>query len=399
MLPSDFYKKEINMKAILPREMLWTDKKTMDEFFELDPINEKFFEVFVTLKEEPFDVQIDELKVFNEVYYQTTRMIYEHAMPDDIQKYIAEIKENLGWQYSAHIVLTISYFLIIHTDNIARPLNFFTTKKIKSLMVGRPFWRPFWKLSLSLKKQKLYIKYDFKPNPVPVKYLADKYIRWNEITSNYDTDTILEIYNLWHSIDEKKFIDRLIETNVKFKSSEIREKYYHISKLLKESLYGINEKTKTNTELEDRLKELDNKVLVYEKDKKAQQKHIEEIEADNLRLKTLLERKKETGKDRRFTLVQIVEYSKKCVTWDEAKPIVAMLNKLLRKIRTDEDDELVDSIEEEFINRTYGDTVMGDKNEFNGNSAHNTIKLPPGMSSQEAMKLLQNKTKEDGEER
>ncbi len=266
-------------------------------------------------------------------------------------------------------------------------------------MIGRPFWRPFWKLSLSLKKLKLYIKYDFKPNPVPVKYLADKYVRWNEITSNYDTDTILEIFNLWHNIDEKKFIDRLIETNVKFKSSEIREKYNHISKLLKESLYGINEKTKTKTDLEDRLKELDNKVLLYEKDKKAQQKHIEEIEADNLRLKTLLERKRETGKDRRFTLVQIVEYSKKCVTWDEAKPIVAMLNKLLRKIRTDEDDELVDSIEEEFINRTYGDTVMGDKNEFNGNSAQNTITLPPGMTQQEALKLLQVNKNSNDEER
>lgn len=387
------------MKAILPREMLWTDKESMDEFFDLDPVNEKFFEVFVTLKDEPFDVKMDELKVFNEVYYQTTRMIYEHAMPDDIQKYIADIKENLGWQYSAHIVLTISYFLIIHSDNIEKPLNYFTTKKIKDLMVGRPFWRPFWKLSLSLKKQKLYLKYNFKPNPVPVKYLADKYVKWNEITSNYDLTTLYEVISLWQNDEDKKFIDRLIETNVKFKSSEIREKYCHIRKLLKDSLYGANEVSKNNTDLEDRLKELDNKVLVYEKDKKAQQKYIEEIEADNLRLKTLLELKNVTGKDRRFTLVQIVEYCKKCVTWDEAKPIVAMLNKLLRKIRTDEDDELVDSIEEEFINRTYGDTVMGDKNEFSGNSAHNTIKLPSGMSPQEAMKLLQNKTKEDGEER
>ena len=386
------------MKAILPREFLWTDKETMDEFFELDPINEKFFEVFVTLKDEPFDVKIDELKVFNEVYYQTTRMIYEHAMPDDIQKYIADIKENLGWQYSAHIVLTISYFLIIHADNIEKPLNYFTTRKIKDLMVGRPFWRPFWKLSISLKKQKFYLKYDFKPNPVPVEYLVDKYVKWDDITSSYDWNTLYEVINLWSNIDDKKFIDRLIETNVKFKSSEIRERYYRISKLLKDSLYGANEVSKNNIDLEDRLKELDNKVLVYEKDKKAQQKYIEEIEADNMRLKTLLELKNETGKDRKFTLVQIVEYSKKCVTWDEAKPIVAMLNKLLRKIRTDEDDLLVDSIEEEFINRTYGDTVMGDKNEFSGNSAHNTITLPPGMTAQEAMKLLQNKTKEDGEE-
>jgi hypothetical protein len=76
-----------------------------------------------------------------------------------------------------------------------------------------------------------------------------------------------------------------------------------------------------------------------------------------------------------------------------------MLNKLLRRIGTDEDSDLVDSIEEEFKYRKYGDYIMGDENEFSGNSSHNTIKLPPGMTPQEAMKLLQNKSKDNGEER
>ena len=53
----------------------------MDEFFQLDPVNEAFFEVLVTLREEPFAVHTDEVKVFNEVYYQVTRMMFERNHP------------------------------------------------------------------------------------------------------------------------------------------------------------------------------------------------------------------------------------------------------------------------------------------------------------------------------
>jgi hypothetical protein len=30
----------------LPKEFLWTDLDTMDEFFKLDPVNEDFYETF-----------------------------------------------------------------------------------------------------------------------------------------------------------------------------------------------------------------------------------------------------------------------------------------------------------------------------------------------------------------
>jgi hypothetical protein len=83
---------------------------------------------------------------------------------------------------------------------------------------------------------------------------------------------------------------------------------------------------------------------------------ISELETENARLNALLVNKKSNGKARRFTLVEIVDYCKSRVEWDDAKSIVAMLNKLLRKIGTDEDSDLVDSIETEFINRRYGNT-------------------------------------------
>lgn len=53
----------------------------------------------------------------------------------------------------------------------------------------------------------------------------------------------------------------------------------------------------------------------------------------------------------------------------------------------------------ERVDQKGGDTFYGDKNEFHENSGMNNFQLPPGMTAQEALKLLQNKSKDDGEER
>ena len=59
-------------------------------------------------------------------------------------------------------------------------------------------------------------------------------------------------------------------------------------------------------------------------------------------------------KEASFTLSQIVDYCKRRVSWEDVRPIVAMLNVLLRGGASSEDVELVDSIEAEFLSRRLG---------------------------------------------
>lgn len=47
------------MLPVLPREMLWTELKTMDEFFRLDPVNEEFYDVLMSLSDEFFSFTRD----------------------------------------------------------------------------------------------------------------------------------------------------------------------------------------------------------------------------------------------------------------------------------------------------------------------------------------------------
>lgn len=337
----------------------------MEEFFRLDRINEAFFEVFVTLRDEPFCVKTDEIKVFNEVYYQITRMVYDYPMPSDLSKYISDIKANMGWNFSAELVMSMAYFLISLMDKHDRPFNKFFTKSINEKFFGCLYWKPFKHRFEQLKKEKRRLRYSFRPSPVDVSWFKDKYIHWNEITRNYDLMCIEHVIGLWSDLDDRREVAIMINDSISCYTTKrnaadlahlrhfmeiymIADESHSIWKCEEESHFAESDK------LKERIEELEN-------EKTAHQCRISELEAENLRLNALLDKKKRNGKARKFTLVQIVDYCKGCVEWADVKSIVAMLNKLLRRIGTDEDSDLVDSIESEFINRKWGNTFNNAK--------------------------------------
>lgn len=344
------------MMPILPKEFLWTDKKTMDEFFELDPVNEEFFEVFVTLHEEPFAVTANEVKVFNEVYYQLTRMVFERPLPSDLDKYVADIKANLGWNYSAELLMSMAYFLLALVDKQVRPLNKFFTKAINERFFGCLYWKPFKHRFEQLKKEHRKLNYHFQPCPVGVWYLQDKYVDWKTITRGFDLGCMEDVINLWRTMEEKKEVAWMINDTSAFPAKENNR----ILRFLNRYMLADDEDS-GNTLAEPYMDDYGHEALrtrlkVAELDREALRKRITELEAENESLKALLEKKKRNGTARKFTLVEIVNYCKSCVEWADVKDIVAMLNKLLRRMATDEDSDLVDSIEEEFKQRRYGNT-------------------------------------------
>lgn len=369
------------MKPKLPRELLWTDKTSMDEFFELDPVNEYFFEYYTSLQGELFGVTLDAVKVFNEVYYQLTRAAYEKPFAFYIGSYIQDIKANLGWSYSAEIVLSMVYWVSETSTPLLSKSTIGLKNFIKSQFKASVYWQPFRKCCQKILKDKLHLRYDFKPNPVSPAYLRDKYLYWSDITYGYDLTTIRATLNLWDDEEDKREVAAMIKSSLG-KGSVIKRYGANDKDVvdLLDSYIGENScficaepsPYEDNQKLEERIKQL-------ESENQAKQSRIDELEADNDRLNALLEKKKRNGKARKFTLVQIVDYCKGCVEWDDVKFIVAMLNKLLRRIGTNEDSELVDSIEDEFKNRKYGDAIGGNKNNFGDNSNMVNFVLPENV--------------------
>ena len=360
------------MIPTLPKEFYWVDLKTMEDFFRLDPVNEEFYETFMELSEEPFGITLDAVKVFNEVYYTITRYHYENTYTSF--NYPSEIKADLGWNYSVELVMSMAYWL----TGTAQEEKYEKFRNRIKIYTDCIYWYSFGQCYEQLKKSDKHLKYDFKPRPISPGSLRCKYTSWEHVTFYYNLEAIRFILDLYDTEDRKE-VAAMIKGSL---NGHKPENYNDVIAFLNSDLGICPYLTFTETNPNEEIL----------------QNHISELEAENERLNTLMEEKKQSGKDRKFTLVQMVDYCKGCVDWNDVKSIVAMLNKLLRRIGTDEDSELVDSIEAEFINRKYGDTVMGDKNEFTGNSAHNTITLPRGISAQEALRLLQNKKREDDEE-
>lgn len=360
--------------------MLWTDYKTIDWFYKIEPLNTQFHEVLKGIDTSPFGEKKDDTKVFNEVYYQMTRMAYERALPVHLSEYLEDIRVNMGMSYGVELVMTMIYFLMSLVDKNSRQFNSFLLLTIKEKYRKCPYWKPFNARYTKLSKGKKKLIYDFRPHPVPVMELADKYVHWQEITRNYDGGTVLEIISLWANQEDKVTLANMILTSVNFKTPKQQNLYLdQVNTVLKEYVFDKEKPSSDSPEVENRLKELDSKVLILEREKTALQNKVNEQKGEVDKLKALLEEKKQNGTARKFTLVEMVNHCKGCVSWEDAKGIVNMLNKLLREIGTKEDYDLLDSIEAEFINRKDGDTVSGNKTSVGNNSNMVNFVLPQNV--------------------
>lgn len=397
------------MKPKLPRALLWTDKTSMEDFLK-EPVNEKLYECYLYIKRSTLndDGLKRPLKLFNEIYYQLTRLEYENDFNFDIDRYIQDIKANIGSLHSSKFVLRIMYaFLAIRENNPRISIFFF---KILSDRLFQAYVNVntciMYFPNNFLKKR--YVV-DLAPKPLNIKDLDGELLRWDEITNNFNSSSIKEVLNLWNSNEEKINVLHMIEDAymrtrrrvVRFKEdklySPLMADYNFFSDLYSE----LGSKEEHFNIAAEKVPLPSPSFVELEEENYNLKKKIAHLESDNERMRSesnSLKAKKK--RERAFTLSMIVDYSKKHLNFERSSIISGMLNKFLRDARdyTQEECDLVDSIEIELSNKKYGDTVMGDKNEFSGNSAHNTITLPPGMTAQEAMKLLQTKTKDDGEE-
>ena len=358
------------MKPKLPKDFLWTDKKSMDEFFELDPINEDFYMVISELSGNLIYQRINILKVFNEVYYQATRLVFERPSNEELRDYIAEIKANLGWNYSAQLVLTMIYhLLLLYEDKSERRMINVYTKIIRIWCFKSDFWKPIKHCFEKLRKEGALLHYRFKPCPLPAEEIYWKYGSWNILTANFDMDTVSQILGLWDDYNEKGIIASRIRDSMIVNLDSIesiakrRQLEDYLRELLKNKKREESNKNKQTFEVYIKntcIKESDAKSEKLEKENEllkkenAEQQKIIQILKDQIKQKDeVLNSKadKNDGIKRVFSLVEISEYCKRCVGWDDVKSIVAMLNKLLRFDATTEDAKLVDGIETEFRKR------------------------------------------------
>ena len=263
--------------------MLWSDFKTIDRFYKIEPLNKYFHEVLKGIDTSTFGIKKDDTKVFNEVYYQMTRMAYERALPADFLTYIDEIKEDMGRSFGVELVMSMLYFTMSLVDKESRLFNSFLLLTIKERFEDCPYWKPFSICYNRLIKGKRRIKYDFKPHPVSATELADKYVNWQKITKDYDPGVMIELLSLWEKEDDRRALAGMIKASVNFRTPKLQKTYYdQVSSILRTSLFSKGNKTKESSDVEIRLKELDSKVNILQRENAVFQNKIAELQNENL---------------------------------------------------------------------------------------------------------------------
>lgn len=127
------------MKFNIPREMLWEDKKTMDEMLDR-PLFNVLHEAFLSLEKEPMLFPMNELDILNEVGYQVTRLCSESrfGMEPDMEQFTREVFAKTGIKDHAMTVISLVH-AVVNLVNFP-PLNISKQTKRELSKINKDSW-------------------------------------------------------------------------------------------------------------------------------------------------------------------------------------------------------------------------------------------------------------------
>lgn len=198
------------MKPKLPRIMLWTDITSIEVFLR-EPINQRLYDFYLELHNVRWHLGHDDSAVllFNEIYYQLTKVEYECNLDINLDEYIQETESKASKEHCIIFVYKMIFaFLLLRQNNSIAALNF------RSYIFYRynRIWdeRTNCAFGSIIKDDKKYLV-ELKPSPCRVSVLEDTELQWDEITNDFNPSSIKEVLALWSSNEEKIVVLNLIE--------------------------------------------------------------------------------------------------------------------------------------------------------------------------------------------
>lgn len=345
-------------------------------------------------------------RIFNYTYLECTRIVYRNDPNPNIEGFVYEVKILVGLKSLTESVLMLIYALLSARANNTKEIEAFV-KALKSTGLTNSKNEALDNFIKETKKKNGKFFIDLKPKPFPLKDINLYDIHWPDITRDFDIEAIWILANLWEEPQDK--MDFL----------EIMEHYYHVynsyeeyplydsngvrQKLIKLDLSELKNKIKTNTSYEGSIVAYpteDRYVPIEQIEEK--DKEIDQLKDAYLKLKSTLnnvmgelnEYKNKDNGERTFTLSKIVDYCKSKADISQTTGISTMLYKFIRN-GSEEEEKLVDSIEEHFINRRNGDTYIKEQTvipqvgNYKPEIQTQNISLPLQPRSQKGQKLLE----------
>lgn len=195
----------------LPRELLWTDKKDISDFMS-DRLGNDVITLFSFVKSR-ITISLGAetmLKLYNEAFFLSTRVVYEHDSKASPEAYMEKILADLGDKELAEHVLLLMFLVLTQQPDKSKEVLQFVGKLQKEYLPDMPF-RIAKLYNKVFKPKKNRLDFSLKPNPYPADKLNDLHLDWEEITQGFSKQIINEILHLWESYEEKSKVINLIE--------------------------------------------------------------------------------------------------------------------------------------------------------------------------------------------
>lgn len=203
----------------LPRTFIYRDRKELDEFLKDNPLNDALYDIFLDVKDSYYNLKIPAEVIFNEVYYQCTRLMLDPHPEARVWDYLNDAKDNTGWRYTSDLVFSMVYAVLS-----VQPQAPYSVRRFLRCLEGKNLnecYFPSFKNMADIwggiengrivGNTKTY-QSDFTPSPEsPERINVHKPFIWSEVTDDYNQERIRMIMDLWSDKEDKLAILKMIE--------------------------------------------------------------------------------------------------------------------------------------------------------------------------------------------
>ncbi len=191
---------------------IYTEKKDLDDFLRnpfTAELNQSIYNALLSLRPAKC-FKASALRIFNEAYYQATRVFFDHH-PEDcfIEDYFNNARDDLGSYHDAELTFSIVFLLLSSTTHRNIKSAIFQDVIALNLQNGNPYFSTFRKIAERYDANQVFFDNDFQPTPIDVS--RPEKINWKIITHNFNATSIAEAVALGDSEDSQHSILDAIE--------------------------------------------------------------------------------------------------------------------------------------------------------------------------------------------
>ncbi len=173
----------------LPREFVWQDLKSMDDFLS-EPLNKELYRAYLKVKDAPFRLTMPDVQVFNELYYLCVALNNEFICFNELDQ---EITSYFCRKDTSDLLISMIYSVFALQDNKPKIFDIISIY-IQNYQKG---WYFDYFLDFIKEHQNRY-KTNLRPHPENAKLVINREVNWEILTNNFTkvSQVMAHLHNL-----------------------------------------------------------------------------------------------------------------------------------------------------------------------------------------------------------